>query len=78
MTCAKIEIDQVKPFCLLGMSKNDDLKEVVNWKKTETLLKEFHQQKEIKYKFLDFQLHFIKPHQFMKSNDQEGLNEDFH
>ena len=78
MTWDNIEIDQFKPICLFDVIKDEELKEAFNWKNTQPLLKEVHSQKGIKFNFLDYQLHFIKAYQFIRLNDEEGFNEDFH
>ena len=78
MNWDNIEIDQVKAICLFDVSKDEEIKEAFNWKNTQPLLKHDHQQKGIKFKFLDYQLQFIKAYQFIKLNDQEGLNESIH
>ena len=66
-----IEIDQVKPICRFGISKDGELKIAFSWKNTHSHLKQDHQQKGTKYKFLDYQLQFIKTYQFSKLNDKE-------
>ena len=43
---SNIEIDHVKPICLLDVSKDEELKEAFNWKNTQPLLKQDHQLKE--------------------------------
>ena len=78
MAWDNIEIDHVKAICLFDVSKDDELREAFNWKNTQPLLKEVHQRKGIKFNFLDYQLEFIKAHQFIKINGQEGINEDLH
>ena len=78
MKWSNIEIDHVKPICMFDLAKDEELKEAFNWKNTQPLLKEVHQQKGTKFNFLDCQLQLIKAYQFIKSNDQEGLNEDLH
>ena len=72
MNWSIIEIDHVKAICLFDVSKDEDLGEAFNWKKTQPLLKEVRQQKGIKFNFLDYQLQFIKAYQFLKVNGQEG------
>ena len=66
MNWSKIEIDHVKPICTFDLSKDEELGEAFNWKNTQPLLKEVHQQKGIKFNFLDYQLQFIKVYQFLK------------
>ena len=73
MTWDNIEIDDVKAICLFDISDDEQLKEAFNWKNTQPLLKHDHQQKGIKFNFLDYQLQFIKAYQFLKINE-EGLN----
>ena len=73
MTWDNIEIDHVKAFCMFDVSKYDELREAFNWKNTQPLLKEVHQQTGTKFDFLDYQLQFIKAYQFLKINE-EGLN----
>ena len=77
MNWNNIEIDPVKAICLFDVSKVEDLREAFNWKNTQPLLKHNHQQKGIKFNFLDYQLQFIKAYQFLKINE-EGLNENIH
>ena len=74
MNWENIEIDHVKAICLFDVTKDEELKEAFNWKNTQPLLKHDHQKKGIKFNFLDYQLQFIKAYQFIKLNDQEGLN----
>ena len=50
-----IEIDHVKVIGLFDVSKDDELREAFNWKNTQPLMKEDHQQKGIKFNFLDYQ-----------------------
>ena len=66
MTWDNIEIDHVKAICMLDVSKDEELREAFNWKNTQPLLKEVHQQKGIKFNFLDYQNQFIKAYQFIK------------
>ena len=76
-TWDNIEIDHVKAICVFNVSKDEELKEAFNWKNTQPLLKADHKQKGVKFNFLDYQLQFIKAYQFIKINEEEGLNEDF-
>ena len=78
MNWTNIEIDHVKPISTFDFSKDKELKEAFSWKNTQPLLKHDHQKKGTKLDFLDCQLHIIKAYQFIKLNDQEGLNEDLH
>ena len=55
------------------ISDDEQLKEAFNWRNTQTLSKEIHQKKRIKYNFLKYRLQFIKSYQFLKLNE-EGLN----
>ena len=71
-----IEIDHLKPICMFDLSKGEELGDAYNWKNTQPLLKEVHQQKVIKYKCLEYPLQFISAHQFIKLHE-EGLNQDF-
>ena len=54
MTWDNIEIDHVKRICLFDVSKDEELREAFNWKNTQPLLKEVHQQKGAKFNFLDY------------------------
>ena len=75
MNWSNIEIDHVKPTCMFDVTKDDELREAFNWKNTQPLLKHDHQQKGVKFNFLDYQLQFIKAYHFFRLNDQEwGLN----
>ena len=67
------EVDYVKPICMFDVSIDEELRESFNWKNIQPLLKEVHQQKGIKFSFLDYQLQFIKAYQFSKLNE-EGHN----
>ena len=40
-----IEIDHMRPFCSFDISKVEELREVFNWKNTQSLLKEIHHPK---------------------------------
>ena len=77
MTWDNIEIDHVKPICLFDVTKDEELKEAFNWKKTQPLLKEVHSQKGIKFNFLDYQLQFIKAYQFIRLKE-DRFNEYIH
>ena len=72
MNWSNIEIDHVKPICMFDVTKDEELREAFNWKNTQSLLREIHQQKGTKYNFLDYQLQFIKAYQFLKLNNHEG------
>ena len=74
MNWSNIEIDHVNPICMFDVTKNDELREAFNWKNTQPLIKHDHQQKGIKFNFLDYQLQFIKAYQFLRLKDQAGLN----
>ena len=56
---------------------DEELKKAFNWRNTQPLLKHDHQQKGIKFNFLDYQLQFIKACQFIKLNE-ERFNENIH
>ena len=68
-----IGIEHVNLICMFDLSKEEELREAFFWKSTQPMLKEVHQQKGIKFNFLDYQLQFIKAYQFLKLNE-EGLN----
>ena len=74
MKWSNIEIDHVKPICMFDLSKDEEIKQSFNWKNTQPSLKEVHQQKGTKFNFLDYQLQYIQAYQFLKLNDQKGLN----
>ena len=74
MNWSNIEIDRVKAICMFDVSDDEQLKEAFNWRNTQPLLKHDHQKKGTNFNFLDYQLQFIKAYQFIKLNDQEGLN----
>ena len=77
MNWSNFEFDRVEPNCLFDVSKDEELRECFNWKNTQISLEEIHKQKGIKYKFLDYQLHFIRAYQFLKLKEK-GLNEKLH
>ena len=54
MNWSDIEIDQVKPICMFDISEEEELRDAFSWKNTQLLLKEVHQQKGIKFNFLDY------------------------
>ena len=56
---------------MFDLSKDEELKEAFNWKNTQLLLKQDHQQKGIKFNFLDYQLQFIEAYQFLQLNREE-------
>ena len=60
MEWSNMETDHVRCICFFDVSKVEELKEAFNWKNTQPLLNQDHQQKGVKYNFLDYQLHFIK------------------
>ena len=74
MNWTNIELDNIKPIRMFDASDDEQLKEAFSWKNTQPLLKQDHQQKGIKFNFLDYQLQFIEAYQFIKLNGQEGLN----
>ena len=77
MNWTNIELDHIKANCMFDVSKVEELREAFNWKNTQPLLKEVHQQKGIKFNFLDYQLQFIKAYEFIKLNE-ERFNENIH
>ena len=77
MKWSDFEIDYVKPLLFFNVSNENDLNEVFCWNITQPLLREDHQQKRIKYNFLNHQLRFIKAFPFLKLNE-EGPNQDPH
>ena len=52
MTWDNIENDHLKAICLFDVPKDEELTEAFNWKNTQPLLKEVHQQKRIRLNFL--------------------------
>ena len=77
MNWEDIEIDHVKPICKFDVTKDDELRKAFNWKNTQPLLNHDHQQKGIKFIFLDYQLQFIKAYHFIKLKE-ERFNENIH
>ena len=73
MNWSIIEIDHVKAISSFDISDEEQLKEAFNWRNTQPLLKEVHQQKGVKFNLLDYRLQFIKAYQFLKLNE-ERLN----
>ena len=64
MNWRNIDFDNVKPIFLFDSSKDEELREAFCWKNTQPLRKEIHQQKGIKFNFLDYQLQFTKAYKF--------------
>ena len=62
---------------MLDVSEDDDLRECFNWKNTQPLSIEFHKQKGVINRFLDYQLQFIRAYQYFKLNN-EGHSKNFH
>ena len=58
------ELDHVKPICMFDVSKDEGLEEAISWRNIQPLLKEVHQRKGIKEKFLDYKLQIIKAYFF--------------
>ena len=77
MNWDNLDIDQVGPISLFGISKNEELGETFCWKFTQPFLKKDHQHKGIKFYFSDYQLQFIKEYQFIKLIE-EGFIEELH
>ena len=68
MNWRNIEIDDLRPISSFDISKNEQLGEAFNWKKTQPLSKLDHQQKGTKLNFLDFKLQINKCYHFIKVN----------
>ena len=71
MNWTNIDINHVKPLCLFDVSKDEELKEAINWKNTQPLLENDHHQKSTKFIFLEYHLQFIKVWQFLRLNGQK-------
>ena len=74
MNWNNIEIDHVKPICMFDVTEDEESKFAFNWKNTPPSLKQYYLHKRTKFNFLDYRFQFIKAYQFIKLNDQEGLN----
>ena len=48
-----IEINHVKPICIVDISNDEELRECFNWKNSQTLLIKIHKRKGRKIVFLD-------------------------
>ena len=70
MNWSNIDIDYVQPICLFDVSKDEESRECFNWKNTQPLLKQDHQQKCTKFTFIDYELQFIKSYQFLKLTEE--------
>ena len=77
MNWENIEIDHVKPICMFDVTIDEEMKEAFNWRNTQPLLKQDLVQKGIKFKFLEYQLQFIKAYQFIQLNE-ERFNQNIH
>ena len=77
MNWTNIELDHVNPICTFDLSDDEQLNEAFKWRNTQPLLKKDHLHKGTKFKFLDYQLQFIKAYQFIRLNEG-GLTEDLH
>ena len=58
MNCSNIDIYHVEPIWLFYLTNNEKMREAINWKHTQTLSKEVHQNKRTKLNLLDFSLQF--------------------
>ena len=56
MNWFKMEIHNVKPSCMLDVSKTEELKKVSSWRNTQPILKHVYQQKGTEFNFLDYKL----------------------
>ena len=74
---SNIESDHVKVFLSFDTSLDEGLRRVLIGKNTQPLLKEIPPPKGTKNNFLDYQLQFIQPHQFLRLNE-EGLSQVFY
>ena len=45
MNWSNVDIDHVKAICLFDASKDEELREVFNWRNTEPLLKQIRHKK---------------------------------
>ena len=77
MNWENIEIDHIKQICMFDVTKDEELKEALNWRNTQPLLKQYHLQKGIKFNFFVYQLQFIKAYQFIELNE-EKFKENIH
>ena len=66
----KFDIDHVKAISSSDTSDEEHFKEAFNWRNTQTLLKDVHQQKGVKFNLLDYRLQFIRAYQFLKLNEE--------
>ena len=65
MNWTNVGIDQVKPITSFDVSNHEELKGIFIWKNTESLLKQVHQQKEIKYIIFDYRFQFIRAYKLV-------------
>ena len=56
MNWSNIKIDHVKPISSLDVSKEDELRETLNWSNIQTLIKELESQKGIKFIFVSLSM----------------------
>ena len=73
MNWSDIKIDHNKRICLFDVSEDEELREFFDWKNTQPILKDVHQQKGVKFNLLGYTLQFIRAYQFSKPNE-ERLN----
>ena len=66
----KLDINHVKAISSFDISDEEHLKEAFNWRNTEPLLKDVHQQEGVKFNLLDYRLQFIRAYQFLKLNEE--------
>ena len=56
MNWSNIQIDHVKTLCVFNVSDDEESKLALNWKDTQTLLKEVQSLKGVEFVFLDYDL----------------------
>ena len=77
MNWLNTEIDHVKPIPSVDVSKDEQLREAINWTNRQPQMKKNYQHEGAKIDFLEYRLQLMKAYQFIKLN-KEGLIKDFH
>ena len=66
-----IERDLLIAINLIDEPKDEELSEVLNWKNTQRLLKQIHQEKGRSNNLLDYRVQFIEACHLLKLNEKD-------
>ena len=78
MNWSSIRMDRVQPIASFDVSKDEGLREGLNWKIMKPLFKIDNLRECSKFDLLDYRFQFNKAYQFIKPIDEEELNKNLH